>query len=95
LVHSLSVFQSLTPFFSPVAGQFKKAFEEAQINNNTLSGAPSTAPPPYSEEEKHEETADSEDEDEDEGKTEENAPAPSEANPPGEAPQDSEKTGGE
>lgn len=93
MVHSLSVFQSLIPFFSPVAGQFKKAFEEAQINNNTLSGAPSTAPPPYSEEEKHEETADSEDEAE--GKTEENAPAPSEANPPGEVPQDSEKTGGE
>jgi len=76
---------------SDLAGQFKKAFEDAQDNNAKLAGAPSTAPPPYSEEEKHEETTDSEPEAE--GKTEENAS--SEANPPAEAPQDSEKTGGE
>jgi hypothetical protein len=93
LVHSLSTFQSLTLLFSPVAEQFKKAFEKAQDNNATLAGVPSTAPPPYSEEEKHEETAKSEDEDEDEA--EENAPAPSETKPSAEARQVSEKTGGE
>jgi hypothetical protein len=89
LVHPLSVSQSLTLLFSPVAEQFKKAFENAQDNNAKLAGVPSTAPPPYSEEEKHEETAESEDE------AEENAPASSETKPSAEARHDSEKTGGE
>jgi len=72
-----------------LAEQFKKAFENAQDNNAKLAGVPSTAPPPYSEEEKHEETAESEDE------AEENAPASSETKPSAEARHDSEKTGGE
>jgi hypothetical protein len=95
LVYPLSVFQSLIPPFSPVAGQFKKAFEDARDNNAKLTGAPSTAPPPYTREEKREETADSDGEDEDEDEAKGNAPAPSETNPPAGAPQDSEKTGGE
>ena len=85
------------PPFSLVAGQFKKAFEDARDNNAKLAGAPSTAPstapPPYTREEKHEETTESEGEDEDEAKG--NAPAPSETNPPAGAPQDSEDKTGE
>jgi Ran-binding protein 1 len=75
----------------PVAVQFKKAFESAQDNNAKLAGAP----PPYTPEEKREETtesgAENEDEDEGEGEGEGNAPAPSETNPPAGESQESEK----
>jgi Ran-binding protein 1 len=77
---------------SPVAVQFKKAFEDARDNNAKLAGATS-APPPYTPEEKHEETSEEEEEDEGEGEGEAkgNAPAPSETNPPAGEPQESEK----
>ncbi|KAF8484480.1 ran/spi1 binding protein [Russula ochroleuca] len=85
-----------------LAGQFKKAFEDARDNNATLTGAPSstapsTAPPPYTREENREETAESESEgeDEDEDEAKGNPPAPSETNPPAGTTEDSEKTGGE
>lgn len=76
---------------SPVAVQFKKAFEDAQDNNAKLAGAP----PPYTPEEKHEETSDSGTEDEGEGEAKGNAPAPSETNPPAGESQESEKKDGE
>ena len=74
---------------SPVAVQFKKAFEDAQDNNAKLAGAP----PPYTREEKREETTDSGAEDEGEGEDEVkgNAPATSETNPPAGESQESEK----
>jgi len=72
---------------SPVAVQFKKAFEDAQDNNAKLAGAP----PPYTPEEKREETTGSGAEDEGEGEVEGNAPAPSETNPPAGESQESEK----
>jgi Ran-binding protein 1 len=74
---------------SLVAVQFKKAFEDAQDNNAKLAGAP----PPYSPEEKREETTGSgaEDEDEDEGEVKGNAPTSSETNPPAGESQESEK----
>jgi len=78
---------------SDLAAQFKEAFEKARDNNAKLAGTPSAAPPPYTREEKREDTVESGDESE--GKAEGNAPASSETNPPAEAPQDSEKTGGE
>lgn len=74
---------------SPVAAQFKKAFEGAQDNNAKLAGAP----PPYTPEEKHEETTESGDEDEGEGDAKGNAP--SESNPPAVEPQESENKGEE
>ena len=64
----------LTLHLSPVAVQFKKAFEDARDNNAKLAGAPS-APPPYTPEEKREETTESEGEDEDEAKGDAPAPA--------------------
>jgi Ran-binding protein 1 len=76
---------------SPVALQFKKAFEDARDNNAKLAGAPS-APPPYSPEDKHEETVESgEEDDESEDEAKGNAPVPSETNPPAGEPQESEK----
>ena len=76
------------PHLSPVAGQFKKAFEDARDNNAKLAGA---APPPYTPEEKGEEADESDEEDEDEGDAKGDAPAPSETNPPTGEPQESEK----
>jgi Ran-binding protein 1 len=78
---------------SPVAVQFKKAFEDAQENNAKLAGAP----PPYTPEEKHEETSESGAEDGGEGEDEAkgNAPAPSETNPPSGESQETEKKDGE
>jgi hypothetical protein len=67
--------------------QFKKAFEDARDNNAKLAGAP----PPYTPEEKREESTESE-EDEGEVEAKEDAPAPSETNPPAGEPQESEKT---
>ncbi|KAH9002395.1 ran/spi1 binding protein [Lactarius hatsudake] len=58
---------------SEYAGQFKKAFEDAQANNTKLASASAAAA-----EEKSEETAESKDEVEGEA----NAPAPGETNPP-------------
>ncbi|KAH9062225.1 RanBP1 domain-containing protein [Lactarius vividus] len=55
------------------AGQFKKAFEDAQANNTKLASASAAAA-----EEKSEETTESKDEVEGEA----NAPAPGETNPP-------------
>lgn len=66
---------------SPVAGQFKEAFEKARDNNEKLA-AP--APPPYTPEEKHEETTESGEVGEGDGEAKGNAPAPSETNPPAE-----------
>jgi len=77
---------------SPVAGQFKKAFEDAQTNNAKLAGAP---PPPYTAVEKREETTESGTEDEGEGEAKGNVPASSETNPPAGEPQESEKKGEE
>lgn len=76
---------------SPVAVQFKKAFEDARDNNAKLAGAP----PPYTPEEKPEEASESGDEGEGEGEVKGNAPAPSETNPPGGESQESEKKGEE
>jgi len=67
--------------------QFKKAFEDARDNNAKLTGAP----PPYTPEEKLEETTESGDEDEDEGEAEGDAAAPGETNAPAGEPQESEK----
>ncbi|KAH8982386.1 ran/spi1 binding protein [Lactarius akahatsu] len=69
---------------SEYAGQFKKAFEDAQVNNAKLASASVAAA-----EEKSEETAESKDELEGEA----NAPAPGETNPP--AAGAGEKTGEE
>ncbi len=79
--------QILTLHLSPVAVQFKKAFEDARDNNAKLTGAP----PPYTPEDKHEETAESGAKSEAEAEAKGNAPAPSETNPPAGEPQDSEK----
>ncbi|KAF8506026.1 RanBP1 domain-containing protein [Russula emetica] len=68
-----------------LAAQFKKAFEDARDNNAKLAGAP----PPYTPEEKREETTESGDEGEGEAKG--NAPTLSETNPPAGEPQESEK----
>jgi hypothetical protein len=88
LVHSLLSVYPDSDASSPVAVQFKKAFEDAQGNNAKLAGAP----PPYTPEEKCEgHTDESEDEDEDEGEVKGNAPAPSETNPPVGESQESEK----
>jgi len=70
-----------------IALQFKKAFEDAQDNNAKLAGAP----PPYTREEKREETVDSGAEGEGEGEVKGNAPAPSETSPPAGESQESEK----
>ncbi|KAH9173405.1 ran/spi1 binding protein [Lactarius sanguifluus] len=69
---------------SEYAGQFKKAFEDAQANNTKLPSASAAAA-----EEKSEETAESKDEVEGEA----NAPVPGETNPP--AAGAGEKTGEE
>jgi len=74
----------------PVAGQFKKAFEDARENNAKLAGAGSAAT-----EEKHEETAEDESESDGEGEAEGNAPAPAETGVPGTETGDSEKKTGE
>ncbi|SRR6266436_2613361 len=89
--------QILMIYLSPVAVQFKKAFEDARDNNAKLAGAP----PPYSPKEKHEESAESGDEEQGEdrpaiqsfgtGEAKGNAPAPSETNPPAGEPQNLEK----
>lgn len=68
------------PSLFPVAGQFKKAFEDARENNAKLAGAGSAASPPPATEDEPEET--SEDEGEGEGEAEGNAPAPTETNVP-------------
>ncbi|KAN0126598.1 RanBP1 domain containing protein [Russula decolorans] len=70
-----------------IAVQFKKAFEDARDNNIKLAGAP----PPYTPEEKREETTESGAEDEDEDEVKGNAPASGETNPPDGKSQESEK----
>lgn len=74
----------------PVAGQFKKAFEDARENNAKLAGAASAASPPPVNEDKPEETTE-DDEDKDEDEAEGNAPAPTETNAPGAEIGDSKK----
>jgi len=85
----------LTPILmlhlSPVAVQFKKAFEDAQDNNAKLAGAPSPNTPEEKREETTESGAEDEDEDEGEGEVKGNAPTPSETNPPAGESQESEK----
>ena len=70
----------MTHHHFPVAGQFKKAFEDARENNAKLARAGSAASPPPATEDEPEET--SEDEGEGEGEAEGNAPAPTETNVP-------------
>jgi len=77
----------------PVAGQFKKAFEDARENNAKLAGVGSAASPPPVAEDKSEGSA--EDEGEDEGEAEGNVPAPTETNAPGVEKGDSDKKGEE
>jgi hypothetical protein len=70
----------MTHHHFPVAGQFKKAFEDARENNAKLAGAGSAASPPPATEDEPEET--SEDEGEGEGEAEGDAPAPTETDVP-------------
>jgi len=77
----------------PVAGQFKKAFEDARENNAKLAGVGSAASPPPVAEDKSEGSI--EDEDESEGEAEGNVPAPTETNAPDAETGDLEKKGEE
>jgi hypothetical protein len=82
------------PTCVPVAGQFKKAFEDARENNAKLAGAGSAASPPRATE-KPEETAEDESESDGEDEAEGNANAPAESDVPGTETGDSEKKTGE